>query len=51
MCATVWSDNGSVKILLNYHKSIIVANGLMWKKMPDNVEGQSETDTTMQTVD
>ena len=33
LVAAVWSDNGLVKTLSNYHKPVIVADGLMRKKM------------------
>ena len=36
LVAAIWSDNGIVKTLSNYHHSIIVADGLMRKKMGDN---------------
>ena len=36
LVAAIWSDNGIVKTLSNYHRSIIVADGLMRKKMGDN---------------
>ena len=36
LVAAVWSDNCRVKTLSNYHEPIIVADGLMRKKMGDN---------------
>ena len=36
LVAAIWLDNGLIKTLSNYHKPIIVADGLMRKKMGAN---------------
>ena len=54
LVAAVWSDNGLVKTLSNYHQPIIVADGLMRKKMgADNVRDkhQSPVDAPKQNID
>ena len=52
--AAFWSDNCIVKTLSNYHKPIIVANGLMRKKMKEDnfrEEHQLVVDTPNQNID
>ena len=54
LVAAVWSDNGPVKTLSNYHKPIIVVDGLMRKKMgEDNVREKEATpvDAPKQNID
>ena len=54
LVAAVWSDNCRVKMLSNYHEPIIVANGLMRKKMGDNdvqEKHQSPVNTPKQNID
>ena len=54
LVAAIWSDNGLVKTLSNYHQPIIVADGLMRKKMGvDKVRDkhQSLADAPKQNID
>ena len=54
LVAAIWSDNGLVKTLSNYHQPIIVADGLMRKKMgADKVRDkhQSPVDAPKQNID